>query len=262
MDFTVILQPLLEHFWFLITLFLLVAVLKSARFKGWVSEAIVNLSDYFLLNCKTCHLIRNVTPPTEGGTTKTDHLIVYPYGVFLVEAKNLEGGCEVWHQCWTKRFPNFLYRCRMNFENLSDVELFKIYCELRSELADRKISSDVGSIGEQRVLDFFREHNSLPNLTEAAIGTKNVDALSRDGDRYSIKTVIKSRKTSTVYPGLTSDSLFEYMLIAKLDGNFLLNELYRLSWSDFLERRAWDKRMSAWYVPINKRRLCRVERLI
>jgi len=76
MDFTVILQPLWEKLWFLAPLFLLVAVLNSARFKGWVGEAVVNLSARFLLDHKTYHLIRNVTLPTEDGTTQIDQLIV------------------------------------------------------------------------------------------------------------------------------------------------------------------------------------------
>ncbi|MFL1484877.1 nuclease-related domain-containing protein [Marinobacter sp. LN3S78] len=115
MDFTVILQPLLEHLWFLIPLLLLVAVLKSARFKGWVGEVIVNLSAHFLLDRKTYHLIRNVTLPTEDGTTQIDHLIVSPYGVFVVETKNMKGwifGGER-QRYWTQK----IYRYTQKFQN-------------------------------------------------------------------------------------------------------------------------------------------------
>ena len=115
MDLTVILQPLLENLWFLIPLFLLVAVLKSARFKGWVGEAIVNLSAHFLLDRKTYHLIRNVTLPTEDGTTQIDHLIVSPYGVFVVETKNMKGwifgGAR--QRYWTQK----IYRHSQKFQN-------------------------------------------------------------------------------------------------------------------------------------------------
>lgn len=115
MDLTVILQPLLEKLWFLIPLFLLVAVLKSARFKGWVGEAIVNLSAHFLLDRKTYHLIRNVTLPSEDGTTQIDHLIVSPYGVFVVETKNMKGwifgGAR--QRYWTQK----IYRHSSKFQN-------------------------------------------------------------------------------------------------------------------------------------------------
>ena len=115
MDLTVIPLPLLDKLWFLIPLFLLVAVLKSARFKGWLGEVIVNLSAYFLLDRKTYHLIRNVTLPTEDGTTQIDHLIVSPYGVFVVETKNMKGwifGGER-QRYWTQK----IYRHTQKFQN-------------------------------------------------------------------------------------------------------------------------------------------------
>lgn len=115
MDVTVILQPLWEKPWFLVPLFVLVAVLNSARFKGWVGEAIVNLSAHFLLDRKTYHLIRNVTLPTEDGTTQIDHLIVSPYGVFVVETKNMKGwifGGER-QRYWTQK----IYRHTQKFQN-------------------------------------------------------------------------------------------------------------------------------------------------
>jgi hypothetical protein len=90
-----------------------------------------------------------------------------------------------------------------------------------------------------------------------------VDALSRDGERYSIKTVLTSRKTSSIYPeSEDGKQSFEYLIILKLNENFSIKEMYRISWADFLTVRAWDKRMSSWYVPVNKKRLQNVERIV
>lgn len=105
MDFSPLFQPLLGALWYLIPLFVLAAVIKSPWFKGQVGEAIVNLSAHFLLDRKTYHLIRNVTLPTEDVTTQIDHLIVSPYGVFVVETKNMKGwifGGEK-HRYWTQK---------------------------------------------------------------------------------------------------------------------------------------------------------------
>ena len=77
MDFSPLFQPLLGALWYLIPLFVLVAVIKSPWFKGKVGEAIVSLSAHFLLDRKTYHLIRNVTLHTEDGTTQIDHLVVF-----------------------------------------------------------------------------------------------------------------------------------------------------------------------------------------
>lgn len=150
----------------------------------------------------------------------------------------------------------------MNLKKYTDSELYLLFHEVKAEMNDRNLATDVGRIGEDKVLKFFANSSALPNLVEAAPGTKNVDALSRDGERYSIKTVLTSRKTSCIYPGSgESKPLFEYMVILKINADFSLSDMYRVSWSDFLTIRAWDKRMNAWYVPVNNKRLSDVERL-
>ena len=82
-----------------------------------------------------------------------------------------------------------------------------------------------------------------------------MDASSRHGDRYSIKTVCKAKKTGTVYPDpeFKYKQLFEYMLIVQLNDDWSLRSIHQLSWSAFLHLCSWDKRMNAWYVAISKR---------
>ncbi|WP_156471758.1 hypothetical protein [Marinobacter excellens] len=151
----------------------------------------------------------------------------------------------------------------MNFKDFPDAELYTFFHELKAEMSRRKLAIDVGKIGEERVIEFFSQSTSLPNLTDAAPGTKNVDALSRHGERYSIKTVLTSIKTSSIYPEPEDEKQsFEYMVILKLNSNFSIKEMYRISWAEFLLVRAWDKRMSSWYVPVNKKRLKNVERIV
>jgi len=104
----------------------------------------------------------------------------------------------------------------------------------------------------------------LPNLIHAPIGAKNVDALSRDGDRYSIKTVQYAKKTGTIYPDAKNPEkpLFEYLLIVLLSINYELLAIYRFSWEQFCVVRAWDKRMNAWYVPVSRKRLDQGEEIV
>jgi hypothetical protein len=99
-------------------------------------------------------------------------------------------------------------------------------------------------------VDFFRSHANLPKLQLAPHGTKNVDALSRTGERYSIKTIWKAKKTGTIYPDPTDKDkhLFEHLIVARLGDDWTLEALYQFSWSQFVRVRSWDKRMSAWYV--------------
>lgn len=115
MDFAPVLQPVLSTLWILVPLFILAAVLKSPWFKGWLGEAMVNLTARLFLDRKTYHLIRNVTLPTEDGTTQIDHIIVSPFGVFVVETKNMKGwifGAAHQRQ-WTQK----IYRHTQKFQN-------------------------------------------------------------------------------------------------------------------------------------------------
>jgi hypothetical protein len=96
MDHTQILHALQNNIsteiWYLIPLFLVAAaVIKSPWFKGKAGEAVVNLSAKLFLDKTRYHLIKNVTLPTEDGTTQIDHIIVSRYGVFVVETKNMKG---------------------------------------------------------------------------------------------------------------------------------------------------------------------------
>ena len=79
-------------------------------------------------------------------------------------------------------------------------ELVALRAAVELEMRKRGIALSVGAVGEQLVIEHFRTNPGLPKLQDAPVGTKNVDALSRDGDRYSIKTVCNAKKTGTIYP--------------------------------------------------------------
>jgi hypothetical protein len=141
--------------------------------------------------------------------------------------------------------------------SLADADLLKLRLRLDSEMRRRGIAYSVGEIGERAAVEYFRSTSGLPNLQHAPTGTKNVDALSRDGNRYSIKTVWKGKKTGTIYPDPddADKQLFEYLLIVRLGDDWAVRSIHQLSWKQFLSVRAWDKRMNAWYVGVSARTL-------
>jgi len=145
----------------------------------------------------------------------------------------------------------------MNIKLLKDDELISLRVEVEREMRSRGIRFSGWEIGEALAIKYFTSTPGLSNLKDAPTGTKNVDALSRNGDRYSIKTIQKAKKTGTVYPDTQNPDrqLFEFLLIVKLSPDFNLEALYQFSWDQFLKVRAWDKRMNAWYVPTSKKRL-------
>ena len=144
-----------------------------------------------------------------------------------------------------------------DLKKLNDEELVILRANIETELNKRGISFKVGEVGEKLVISFFNSKPGLPKLLQAPVGAKNVDALSREGDRYSIKTFMKAKKTGTVYPDEKDNDkqLFEYLVVVKLNTNYQLSAIYRYSWEEFVRIRAWDKRMNAWYLPLSKKNL-------
>jgi predicted RNA-binding Zn-ribbon protein involved in translation (DUF1610 family) len=101
--------------WYLIPATIIVGMVKSPWCKGFIGESIFNISTKFLLDKDTYRLIKNVTLPTENGTTQIDHIIVSIYGIFVVETKNMKGwifGSQ--HQkLWTQK----IYKQSNKFQN-------------------------------------------------------------------------------------------------------------------------------------------------
>ncbi len=86
MDIFGILIGALAQVWYIIPLLIVVSIFKSRWFKGVFGEFLVNKllsqlpdSDYTL--------VRNVTLPTDDGTTQIDHIVVSRFGIFVVETK-------------------------------------------------------------------------------------------------------------------------------------------------------------------------------
>lgn len=157
-----------------------------------------------------------------------------------------------------KRIPT---SCRTEIQiglvKMSNYELVLLRAGLDAEMRKRNIAFSVGAVGEQLAIEYFHKTPGLPKLHPAQRGTKNVDANSRDGERYSIKTVCHAKKTGTIYPDSNDrdKQLFEHVIIVKLAEDWSLESIHQLAWNDFVKVRSWDKRMNAWYIAISRRTL-------
>jgi len=80
-----------------------------------MGELVINLSTKWLLDKKQHHLIKNVTLPTESGTTQIDHIIVSMFGAFVIETKNMKGWIfgGLKQKTWTQK----IYRHSNKFQN-------------------------------------------------------------------------------------------------------------------------------------------------
>ena len=91
MDLTTQIFNALSLYWFILPLFILPVVLKSAWFKGMLGEFLVNFLLTKFLPKEQYTLIKNITLPTYDGTTQIDHIVVSEFGLFLIETKNMKG---------------------------------------------------------------------------------------------------------------------------------------------------------------------------
>lgn len=151
----------------------------------------------------------------------------------------------------------------MNVESLSNNELITTYGNIIKELKNRKIirsKNVIGDLGEYLAIDFYKKTSGLPNLEFAPPGTKNIDAISINGERYSIKST--SSSTTGVFYGLNDPNSnepekqkFEYVIVVILDDNWELKRINELTWEQFLIHKRWHSRMTAWNLSINKKLL-------
>ena len=90
LDLSMILAPLLQ-LWWLLPIAVVVLFFKSATGKGMVGEGMLNSFLSISLNKEEYQLLKDITLPTEDGTTQIDHIIVSRYGIFVIETKNYKG---------------------------------------------------------------------------------------------------------------------------------------------------------------------------
>lgn len=115
MGYMEVISPFISIFLICTPILFVLFLLRSSWFKGIAGELMVHISAKISLNKYQYHILRNVTLPTDDGTTQIDHIIVSEYGVFVVETKNMKG----WifggtHQGrWTQK----IFKYTNNFQN-------------------------------------------------------------------------------------------------------------------------------------------------
>ncbi|MBP9866608.1 MAG: hypothetical protein KBC41_00830 [Candidatus Pacebacteria bacterium] len=150
---------------------------------------------------------------------------------------------------------------KIDLNQLNNEELWLAYGEIQQELKKRELvrtNNMVGERGEFLVVETYNSINGLPKLHAAPEGTQNVDALSRKGERYSIKTISEPGATTGVFYGCgendntTPDKKFEYVVIVQIYKNYKPKKILELSWGQFLKFRKWHSTMRAWNLSVTK----------
>lgn len=148
----------------------------------------------------------------------------------------------------------------MDLSILETEELIDIYAFIPEILKDRGVIRSrnfLGDLGEYLAIQHYNRTPGLPNLQAAPQGTQNIDAISRNGDRYSIKAT--RTNTTGVFYGLAdpeTDKIdrqkFEHLIILQFYGNLKTHRIIELDWPLFIKHKRWHSRMRAWNVSLTQ----------
>lgn len=112
---SIVINALLSSWPIWIIMFLLI-ILRLPSVKGKLGEIYVSRGLRKKLPSDQYNVINNVTLPLDdGGTTQVDHIVISPFGVFVIETKNMKGwifGNEKQAK-WTQT----IYRSKYSFQN-------------------------------------------------------------------------------------------------------------------------------------------------
>ena len=155
--------------------------------------------------------------------------------------------------------------------NLSDEDIWILYPYVGLELKKRKLvrtRNIVGERGEFLAIKVYNENSGLPKLQAAPEGTQNVDALSRKGERYSIKTISEPGNLTGVFYGcgevdeLNPEKKFEYVVVVVIDALYRPKKILELTWEQFLKFRRWHRTMRAWNLSLTRDLVAEAKRIL
>lgn len=106
---------MLKSFWWLIPLFLLLAVFKSASFKGKVGESLVRAKAARRLDAAIYRPFHDLIIPDSRGTTQLDHIYLSRFGIFVVETKHYRGW--IYGNEKQARWTQVIYKQKHSFQN-------------------------------------------------------------------------------------------------------------------------------------------------
>lgn len=179
-------------FWYFIPLLILIVIFKSPWFKGYIGEVIVNFTINIRLDKDDYHLIKNVTLPTEDGTTQIDHILVSSKGIFVLETKNMKGwifGSEKQWQ-WTQK----IFKHTSKFQN----PLHQNYKHTKTlssclDIPDSKIFSVIVFVGDSEFKTEMPENVTYAGGFIRYINSKQETILSATEIRLAIQKIETGR---------------------------------------------------------------------
>ena len=84
-------------------------------FKGWFGEKVTGFNLWLSLDKRTYRRVHNIIIPSKNGTTQIYHLIISPYGLFIIETKNRKGW--IFGTAESKNWTQVTFHAKYSFQN-------------------------------------------------------------------------------------------------------------------------------------------------
>ncbi len=138
----------------LIVLFVLIlairAYLKSPKVRGAIGESKVSRRLDLFLPSKSYEIFNDVTLPLGRSFTQIDHIIVSPFGVFVIETKNYSGW--IFGDAKSKQWTQVLYKKKYRLNNPLRQNYIHVKAVKRFlSLPDRYVFSVVAFVGSAKI---------------------------------------------------------------------------------------------------------------
>ncbi len=150
-----------------------------------------------------------------------------------------------------------------SLEKLTVEELVRLISpnsDIHKELRRRNVirtKNITGELGEYYVVQHYNNTPNQTNLFLPGPGVKNIDVLSRKGERYSIKTISGTNKTTGSFWNPESiknnEKTFEYLIVCILDDYYTLKMILELTWNDFMKFKKYNKRMNNYQISVTQK---------
>jgi hypothetical protein len=147
----------------------------------------------------------------------------------------------------------------INYSGCSDDEVIAAYGTLLEEMQKRKIikgKNVVGDLGERIALNHYNKTTGLTTLGKAPDGTKDFDAVGKNGKRYSIKAT-SGQVTGSFFglPAPTSQEVihpkFDFVIIVKFDHVYRVQTIAEITWEQFSAFKKWLPRQNAYNLNVS-----------
>lgn len=108
--------------------------------KGWFGETKTAFWMKLTLSTELYKRVHNVIIPSQNGTTQIDHILVSPYGIFIIETKNYTGW--IFGSSEQKNWTQVIYGKKYYFQN-----------PLRQTYRQKKVLADFLGLEEHTIHD-------------------------------------------------------------------------------------------------------------